>query len=83
MNCLRELRKSHGLTAKDMAEKLNVSLSLYSKVECDDRLPSQNFLARFKAAFPSVDMNIFFESVNHISRTTKCEALVHSKGECK
>ena len=71
MNCLRELRKAHSLTAKEMAKRLDVSLSLYTKIECDDRLPSQNFLSKFKAVFPTFDMNIFFAQANHVSRTSE------------
>ena len=60
MEALKKFREEKGLTRKQMAEKLKISLSLYNKVEFDARTPSGNFLKRFKKIFPSFDMNIFF-----------------------
>ncbi len=67
MSHLKDFRKANNFTAKEMADKLGVSLSLYWKVEGDERLPSQNFLARFKSVFPTFDMNIFFAQPEHHS----------------
>ena len=63
MKCLAEFRASQGFTCKQMAEKLGISLVLYNAVEYDQRPPSRNFMARFKKAFPSYDINIFFDEL--------------------
>ncbi len=63
MKCLAEFRASQGLTCKQMAERLGISLVLYNAVEYDQRLPSRNFMERFKKAFPSYDINIFFDEL--------------------
>lgn len=65
MNCLQEFRIANGYSQKEMADKLKISCSLYEKVEYNIRPPSQNFLKRFKSAFPSFDMNIFFKNNSH------------------
>lgn len=65
MDFLKAFRKEKGLTTKQMASALKISNSLYEKVECNFRTPSQNFLRRFKQTFPDVDMNIFFTNQNH------------------
>lgn len=65
MEFLKAFRKEKGLTTKQMANALKISNSLYEKVECNFRTPSQNFLRRFKQTFPDVDMNIFFTTQNH------------------
>lgn len=67
MTFLKDFRKEKGYTTKQMADVLQISSSLYEKVEGDFRTPSQNFLTRFKQSFPDFDMNIFFENVNHDS----------------
>ena len=66
MKCLKDIRKEMGYSRKEMAKKLGISQSLYDKVEFDARMPSQNFLNRFKNEFPTFDMNIFFEKSQHI-----------------
>lgn len=65
MNWLVKFRKERGYTRNEMAELLGVSVSLYDKVEYGDRMPSRNFLSKFKKAFPSFNMNIFFEKELH------------------
>lgn len=65
MKMLKDFRAKHGYTREQMAQKLDISLSLYDKVEFDARTPSKNFLDRFKKAFPDFDMNIFFEQIAH------------------
>lgn len=60
MKFLKDFRAERGYSREQMAQKLDISLSLYDKVEFDARTPSKNFLDRFKKAFPDVDMNIFF-----------------------
>ena len=57
---LQMFRTNHGYSRKELADKLKISFSLYEKIEYGIRKPSQNFLQKFKAAFPDFDMNIFF-----------------------
>ena len=62
MEFLKNFRLAKGLKREDMARKMNISVSLYDKIEFDARTPSRNFLSRFKRAFPDFDMNIFFSN---------------------
>lgn len=62
MDCLKDFRQNHGYSKKQMAEILQISDSLYEKIEYGVRLPSRKFLSKFKAVFPNFDMNIFFTS---------------------
>ena len=65
MDKLKEFRKSQGLTAAKMAEKLGITLSMYEKVEGGRAGASAAFMRRFKAAFSNVVIDdIFF---NHNS----------------
>jgi len=60
-NLLSEFRTKNSYTQKVMAEKLNTTLSFYSKIECGDRNPSYNFLSKFKETFPKEKIDdIFF-----------------------
>ena len=65
MEALKRLRAENGLTLEGMAERLNTSLSLYTKLEYGDRQPSREFLKKVKDAFPDYDMNIFFDELLH------------------
>ena len=60
MNCIKAFRLENGYSRKQIADILKISVSLYNKVEYNQRRPSQNFLDRLKSAFPDFDMNIFF-----------------------
>lgn len=60
MDFLKNFREKNGYTISSMANKLEISKSLYEKIEYGIRHPSQNFLHRFKQAFPDFDMNNFF-----------------------
>lgn len=61
MQALKDFRQEKGYSREQMAQALGISTSLYNLVEFDIRQPSKNFLDRFKRAFPSFDMNIFFD----------------------
>lgn len=65
MESLKQFRRENGLSQSEMAKRLGMSKSFYEKVEYGDRSPSREFLERFKAAFPSYDMNIFFDERLH------------------
>ena len=64
MEYLKDFRLNHGYSKKQMADILQISNSLYEKIEYGIRQPSRNFLIRFKTIFPNFDMNIFFTSDN-------------------
>lgn len=65
MNWLVKFRREKGYTRNEMAKTLGVSVSLYEKIEYGDRRPSGNFLGKFKKAFPSFNMNVFFDNSLH------------------
>lgn len=60
MNELKEFRKSLGLTILEFAETINISKSLYEKVESGARKPSREFTTKLKKKYPQFDVNIFF-----------------------
>lgn len=65
-NYLIKLRKREGLTQEEFANKLEITLSHYSKIEVGKRNPSYNFLKKFKIAFPKESIDeIFFISNIH------------------
>lgn len=65
-NSLVDFRNSKRMTQKEMAKKLGLTLTLYSKVELGIRNPSYNFLMKFKKAFKEVNIDeIFFENKSH------------------
>lgn len=57
---LSEFRNIKKLTHDDMAEKLEVSKSFYSKVEYGARNPSFNFIKKFKEVFPEANVDELF-----------------------
>ena len=67
MEYLKEFRKERKLSQEEMAKRLDVSLSLYTKIETENRKPSREFMNKFKSAFPDFDMNIFFADALHAS----------------
>lgn len=67
-NKLLALRIQNNLTQKEMAQKLNTTLTFYSKIEMGVRNPSYNFIQKVKNAFPSENMDeIFFAKNVHVS----------------
>lgn len=60
-NSLVNFRNNIGLTQKEMAMKLETTLSYYSKIELGIRNPSYNFLVKFKKKFRTTKIDeIFF-----------------------
>ncbi len=59
---LFEFRDNIGLTQLEMANKIGISLSYYSKLETGVRNPSFNFMTKFKSIFPHAEVDIFFKS---------------------
>lgn len=63
MNRLRAFRKEKGLSQDKMAKELNISLSMYEKVEGGRAGASAAFMKRLKERFPDANIEyIFFES---------------------
>lgn len=68
MNTLVNFRVMNNLTQKEMANKVGITLTLYSKIELGVRNPSYNFLVKFKQAFKDVDVDkLFFNDQQHNS----------------
>ena len=61
-------RKNSKKSISEMAEIIGLSASYYEKIERGDRMPSFNFLVKFKSSFPNIDTEQFFLTQNH----TKC-----------
>jgi putative transcriptional regulator len=59
---LIEFRLKLGKTPNEMAEILDVSLSLYYKIEKGSRTPSYNFLQKFHMNFKGEIEELFFEN---------------------
>lgn len=61
MSHLENLRKDIRLTQNDMASKIGVSVSYYTKVEGGFKEPSYQFLKKVKKTFgEKANMNLFF-----------------------
>ena len=58
---LLKLRKQEQLTQQEMAVRLGVSYSHYTKLERNFVNPGFDLLSRVKQTFNNVDMNEFFE----------------------
>jgi putative transcriptional regulator len=61
VNYRAELEK----TQKQMAGTIGVSESAYKLIESGNRTPSYNFIRKFHKAYPTFNLNIFFEE--HVS----------------
>lgn len=58
---LIDFRNNLGFSQKEIAEKLGITYSFYSKIETGERRPSYNFLNKLKKTFPDADIDkIFF-----------------------
>lgn len=62
MEELKRERLKHGLKQTEMAKKLKISYSHYSKLEGEFANPSLKVLRKFKQEFPDADMNSFFKT---------------------
>ena len=58
---LKKFKTENGLSINKLAEILEISNGCLSKVYYGERNPSINFLRKLKKAYPSVDINAFFE----------------------
>ena len=60
MEKLREFRKEKGLSQEKMAKMLDITLSMYEKVESGRAGVSAAFMRRLKAAFPDANIDLLF-----------------------
>ena len=60
MEKLREFRKEKGLSQEKMAKILNITLSMYEKVESGRTGASAAFMRRLKKAFPDANIDFLF-----------------------
>jgi transcriptional regulator with XRE-family HTH domain len=63
MSAIQELKLIRGSTGKnpeEFAKELGISKSLYTKIECGNRKPSNNVISKIKKRYPFIDTNIFF-----------------------
>lgn len=60
MKILKDFRNSLGLSVQEFANSIQVSKSLYEKVENGVRKPSREFTTKLKKKYPQFDVNIFF-----------------------
>ena len=60
MQILKRFRESLGLTIQEFADSIEVSKSLYEKVETGARKPSRKFTTKLKKEYPQFDVNVFF-----------------------
>lgn len=60
MNTLVDFRNINNLTQKEMADKIGITLSLYSKVELGLRNPSYEFLVKLKKTFRDTNIDSIF-----------------------
>jgi transcriptional regulator with XRE-family HTH domain len=71
------MREELSLSMDEMAEKLDMSTSMYEKIEYGYRVPSRQFISKMKDKFPYIDTNIFFENKVHKNKTN--DEQIHSK----
>lgn len=56
---LREFRIKKKKTKQEMADLINISLSMYEKLESNQRKPSVDTIKKFKEVFKDFNANIF------------------------
>lgn len=69
MNTIKSFREQLGLSMNEFAKKLDMSLSMYEKIEYGYREPSKKFIEKLKEKYPYIDTNIFFKDVVHKNKT--------------
>lgn len=61
MTTVKNIREQLGLSIEEQAKRLNMSVSMYEKIEYGYREPSKSFIKKFKEVYPYIDLNIFFQ----------------------
>ena len=72
MSRLREFRKEKGLSQEKMAKILDITLSMYEKVEGGRAGASAAFMRRLKKAFPEVNIDSLFFAANSNDVAVEC-----------
>ncbi len=62
MNGLKQFRKEKELSQLAMARQMEITLSMYQKVESGRARPSYAFMERLKRAFPDANIDALFFS---------------------
>ncbi len=60
MDKLKQFRSSKNLSQVQMAKKLDITLSMYEKVESGRAGASAAFMRRLKSAFPDANIDFLF-----------------------
>lgn len=72
MTRLREFRKEKGLSQEKMAKILDITLSMYEKVEGGRAGASAAFMRRLKNAFPEANIDFLFFAANSNDVAVNC-----------
>jgi len=59
-NALKMFRLSLHLSQSEMAEKLDITLSFYTKLELGLKNPSLDTIKKFKKSFPTANVDTIF-----------------------
>ena len=63
---LKAFRQEQGLSSVEaLARRLDLSCSYVSQIENGHAAPALGFMRKLKAAFPEIDINMFFEEVKY------------------
>ena len=81
METIKQFREQLGLTMEEQAKKLEMSVSMYEKIEYGYREPSKNFIEKFKTVYPYIDINIFFDNIVHKNKTKEVNVQSNEKEE--
>ncbi len=72
MEKLKEFRKEKGLSQEKMAKILDITLSMYEKVEGGRAGASAAFMRRLKNAFPEANIDSLFFAANSNDVAVEC-----------
>ena len=61
MKTLKEFREAIGKTQQEMANELDISKSMYEKLESGDRKPGREMMKKIKLKYPLIDVSIFLD----------------------
>lgn len=81
METIKQFREQLGLTMEEQAKRLEMSVSMYEKIEYGYREPSKNFIEKFKTVYPYIDINIFFDNKVHKNKTKEIKVQLKEKEE--
>ena len=81
METIKQFREQLGLTMEEQAKKLEMSVSMYEKIEYGYRETSKNFIEKFKTVYPYIDINIFFDNKVHKNKTKEVNVQLKEKEE--